>query len=266
MFLQETELASLSADELRQFLLCLIEEISKFANTTEILVAARDAWYRYRAEYRHADPAAPSLPAAHAAQVQLFPGTARPSPTPAHALSPTRMSPVGLAQPYHSPGQRGLKLRLEHACQAQSCDDPACLLCQHNPIRRCTTNLREPPYTYTVDEIIHSPCGATLQVVLVDANGQEVSDVGMLSCSILITLVDDRRYRDLVALPAGPGDMGQVPADVAIDDAILQSSDGVLQLHDHVFRAGAVHDDVLSIHCRMPVPQEVAIPTVGRSH
>jgi hypothetical protein len=68
--------------------------------------------------------------------------------------------------------------------------------------------------------------------VLVDADGQEVSDVGMLlSCSILITLVDDRRYRDLVGIPAGPGDMGQVPADLAIDDAILQSSDGALRLY-----------------------------------
>jgi hypothetical protein len=124
----------------------------------------------------------------------------------------------------------GLRLELRHTCQAQSCGDLACELCRYNPTRRCSTNLRAPPYTYTVGDPIQSPCSAVLHAVLVDMNGNPVekADV-LLGYSFLIAAVDDRRYQELKATPGGlqgPRQLERHIVHPAVDDAILQSGDG----------------------------------------
>ena len=245
--LQDTELACLSAEELRQFLSLLVEEISRYARAEDILVAARDAWLRYRAAHTPDDAAAPALAGGQLPALGAAAGA---------IAARGRAPPAALAAPLQlQPGER-LRLRLEHNCQAQSCSDPTCMLCQHNPTRRCTINLREPPYTYTVDEVIHSPCGATLQAVLVDEAGLEVKDFeGILGYSILITLVDDRKYQELLATmggapPAGPQDMGQVTADAFVDEATLIMGDGAHMRTRCKLRSGAAR---LCGHGRAPI-------------
>jgi hypothetical protein len=235
--LQGTELASLSAEDLLDFLRWFIAEISQILPPGQIYLATRNAWLNYEKK-RHAAP----QPAATGWRITP------PSTSPQRAMSPGRTPlspPIAAATPDEDPAiaatqlqgqaalEAGMRLQLRHSCQAQSCGDAACEMCRYNPTRRCSTNLREPPYTYTVGEAIHSPCGAVLQVVLVDADGNLVQQADMLlGYSILITVVDDRRYQELEGVSgASQGQrMGQQIAHPAVDDAILQTGDGVAPL------------------------------------
>ncbi len=48
---------------------------------------------------------------------------------------------------------------------AAGCLDPQCMLCQHNPQRRCLINFDR---KYLVHDILKAKCGATIRVELVD--------------------------------------------------------------------------------------------------
>lgn len=54
------------------------------------------------------------------------------------------------------------------ACRSTGCGDLGCLLCQYNPSRLCTRNLKQ---KYLIDDHLKAKCGAALRVELVDDSG-----------------------------------------------------------------------------------------------
>ena len=60
---------------------------------------------------------------------------------------------------------RQLRLLVTHQCVSSGCSDVGCMLCQYNPNRTCTRNLRP---KYLIDDGLLAKCGAPLQVMLVD--------------------------------------------------------------------------------------------------
>ena len=243
---QEHELDKLDVNQLRQFLNLFIHELANALDAQIIFDAATTAWERFEASAGSvatlpgpsggpaaagaaAQPAPPQLQAAHF-DAAVAAATQHAGAGASAAAAPPPVQPLAAAPP--APTQ--YQLRFSHNCQAQSCSDPNCPLCQHNPIRRCHTNLREAPHTYTVDEVIHAPCGAMLQIGLYDSAGVLVTEVPreLRECTLLLAVVDDRRYRDTFHGATGPdsvaaGSREQTMAPIGADRfLILQGTDG----------------------------------------
>jgi hypothetical protein len=220
---QEEELDRLDVQQLRTFLNYFIRQLATRLPGPDLFEAACAAWVQFEsADAPEGSPpipfgAFPAQPAAAAqpagpAQLALQPAAA-PQAHPAAAAGPGPFSafasPSGAprasaaaasaaVQPAAAPAATPYYLRLSHNCQAQSCSDPTCLLCQHNPVKRCRANLREDPHTYTVDEVVTSPCGAMLQISLCDAQGVPAEIPAELQgLMLMLAAIDDRRYREM---------------------------------------------------------------------
>ncbi|KAG2502074.1 hypothetical protein HYH03_000567 [Edaphochlamys debaryana] len=63
---------------------------------------------------------------------------------------------------------RNLRLVIRHDCQSTGCGETGCVLCQYNPSRLCTRNVKS---KYLIDDHLRAKCGAPLRVELVDDTG-----------------------------------------------------------------------------------------------
>jgi hypothetical protein len=83
------------------------------------------------------------------------------------ALPPPDYSGVALEH-------RDLQLVFRHDCLSLGCLDAQCVLCEHNPHRRCSVNFSP---KYLVNDILKAKCEAPIRVELIDrATGQPVSE------------------------------------------------------------------------------------------
>ena len=121
---------------------------------------------------------------------------------------------------------------LRHDCQSSGCGDAGCGLCQFNPSRVCTRNLKQ---KYLIDDALRAKCGAPLRVELVDAagrrrrleNGGSGGGGGGGGGSVLprgarleACVLNGERYRELCPDGVGGGAAGPLPA-AALASCIL---------------------------------------------
>lgn len=70
--------------------------------------------------------------------------------------------------------QRDLQLVFRHDCLSLGCLDAQCVLCEHNPHRRCSVNFSP---KYLVNDVLKAKCDAPIRVELIDrTTGQPISD------------------------------------------------------------------------------------------
>lgn len=59
-------------------------------------------------------------------------------------------------------------------CRSLGCLDPQCVLCEHNPHRRCNVNFAP---KYLVNDVLKAKCEAPIRVEIIDrATGVPVGD------------------------------------------------------------------------------------------
>ena len=86
---------------------------------------------------------------------------------------------------------RDLQLVFRHDCQSLGCLDSQCVLCEHNPHRRCTVNFAQ---KYLVHDILRAKCDAPIRVEVIDRNtGQPVGD-NLPSLSLELCILDGNQY------------------------------------------------------------------------
>ena len=206
--MQDVHLEVLDADQLRRFVRLLLQLLGEHLGHQGTHDLAADAWALFLpAQGGDEGDAAAAAPAA-----------AQPQPAPAAAAAAA--APV---EPQYC-------LAFSHVCQAQACGNLECVLCKHNPQKRCAGNLRPAPdHTYTVDDIICPACGAVLQVRLTDADGQPLGALPpeLHGAELVLGLVDDRKFRDSQQGGAGPlaaaaASMAQHAAPEEVDDYIVR--------------------------------------------
>ena len=88
-----------------------------------------------------------------------------------------------LGQAHTKPEKSQLRLVREskHACCCRSlgCLDPQCVLCEHNPHRRCNVNFAP---KYLVNDVLKAKCDAPIRVEIIDRQtgvplGEDIADV-----------------------------------------------------------------------------------------
>jgi hypothetical protein len=94
---------------------------------------------------------------------------------------------------------RDLQLVFRHDCLSLGCLDPQCVLCEHNPHRRCNVNFAP---KYLVNDILKAKCEAPIRVEIIDRAtgvpvGEEIPDVQLEMC-----ILDGNAY-DAKCLEAG---------------------------------------------------------------
>ncbi|KDD74797.1 hypothetical protein H632_c1067p1, partial [Helicosporidium sp. ATCC 50920] len=94
------------------------------------------------------------------------------------ALPPPDYSGLSLAH-------RDLQLVFRHDCLSLGCLDAQCVLCEHNPHRRCCVNFSS---KYLVNDVLKAKCEAPIRVEVIDrATGQPVGDaLGELTLELCI--------------------------------------------------------------------------------
>ena len=75
-------------------------------------------------------------------------------------------------------------------CRSLGCLDPQCVLCEHNPHRRCNVNFAP---KYLVNDILKAKCEAPIRVEIIDRGtgvplGEDIPDV-QLEVSINLPFV-----------------------------------------------------------------------------
>ena len=141
-------------------------------------------------------------------------------------------SPAAADQSARGGGAAALRLVLRHDCQSSGCGDAGCGLCQFNPSRVCTRNLKQ---KYLIDDALRAKCGAPLRVELVDAagrrrrleNGGSGGGGGGGGGSVLprgarleACVLNGERYRELCPDGVGGGAVGPLSA-AALASCIL---------------------------------------------
>jgi hypothetical protein len=87
---------------------------------------------------------------------------------------------TGMVQPTCLLTRRQLTARCNRACnRSLGCLDPQCVLCEHNPHRRCNVNFAP---KYLVNDILKAKCEAPIRVEIIDRAtgvpvGEEIPDV-----------------------------------------------------------------------------------------
>ncbi|KAK9846825.1 hypothetical protein WJX84_002893 [Apatococcus fuscideae] len=81
---------------------------------------------------------------------------------------------------------RDLQLVFRHDCLSLGCLDPQCVLCEHNPHRRCNVNFAP---KYLVNDVLKAKCDAPIRIEVIDRStgvplGEDIPDVH-LEMSIL---------------------------------------------------------------------------------
>eukprot|EP00891_Asterochloris_glomerata_P008152 jgi/Astpho2/8152/Aster-03085 len=94
---------------------------------------------------------------------------------------------------------RDLQLVFRHDCLSLGCLDPQCVLCEHNPHRRCNVNFAP---KYLVNDILKAKCDAPIRVEIIDRAtgiplGEDIKDVQLEMC-----ILDGNAY-DVKCLEAG---------------------------------------------------------------
>lgn len=70
--------------------------------------------------------------------------------------------------------QRDLQLVFRHDCLSLGCLDAQCVLCEHNPHRRCSVNFSP---KYLVNDVLKAKCDAPIRVELIDrTTGQPIAE------------------------------------------------------------------------------------------
>ena len=64
-------------------------------------------------------------------------------------------------------------------CRSLGCLDPQCVLCEHNPHRRCNVNFAP---KYLVNDVLKAKCDAPIRVEIIDRQtgvplGEDIADV-----------------------------------------------------------------------------------------
>ena len=100
-------------------------------------------------------------------------------------------------------------------CRSLGCLDPQCVLCEHNPHRRCNVNFAP---KYLVNDILKAKCDAPIRVEIIDRAtgiplGEDIKDVqlevrqrlGRLAIVAVQVVVPALRQRSAARGGAGPG-------------------------------------------------------------
>lgn len=86
---------------------------------------------------------------------------------------------------------RELQLVFRHDCQSLGCLDLQCVLCEHNPNRRCSVNFAQ---KYLVNDVLHAKCDAPIRVEIIDrATGQPISE-DLPGFSLELCILDGNMY------------------------------------------------------------------------
>ncbi|BDA44884.1 probable calmodulin-binding protein 60 B at N-terminal half [Coccomyxa sp. Obi] len=94
---------------------------------------------------------------------------------------------------------RDLQLVFRHDCLSLGCLDPQCVLCEHNPHRRCNVNFAP---KYLVNDVLKAKCDAPIRVEIIDRQtgvplGEDIADV-----HLEMAILDGNAY-DAKCLEAG---------------------------------------------------------------
>lgn len=90
-----------------------------------------------------------------------------------------------------TPGTRELQLVFRHDCQSLGCLDPQCVLCEHNPHRRCSVNFAP---KYLVNDVLRAKCDAPIRVEVVDrATGIPIGN-DMPELTLEMFVLDGHQY------------------------------------------------------------------------
>ncbi|GFR43381.1 hypothetical protein Agub_g4453, partial [Astrephomene gubernaculifera] len=90
--------------------------------------------------------------------------------------------------------QRALRLVIRHDCQSTGCGDQACVLCQYNPSRLCTRNVKQ---KYLIDDHLKAKCGAPLRVELVDETGACHTEGLAPGVQLEMHVLNGEKYKEL---------------------------------------------------------------------
>mmetsp|Transcript_10080 Transcript_10080/g.30159 ORF Transcript_10080/g.30159 Transcript_10080/m.30159 type:complete len:698 (+) Transcript_10080:368-2461(+) len=96
-------------------------------------------------------------------------------------------SMAALPAPEYGPAvveNRDLQLVFRHDCLSLGCLDPQCVLCEHNPHRRCNVNFAP---KYLVNDVLKAKCEAPIRVEIIDRAtgvpvGDDIQDVHLEMC------------------------------------------------------------------------------------
>ena len=88
------------------------------------------------------------------------------------------------------------RMDLHGYCRSLGCLDPQCVLCEHNPHRRCNVNFAP---KYLVNDILKAKCEAPIRVEIIDRAtgvplGEDIPDV-QLEVSIIPRIRSSRGIR-----------------------------------------------------------------------
>ncbi|GLI70279.1 hypothetical protein VaNZ11_015212 [Volvox africanus] len=90
--------------------------------------------------------------------------------------------------------QRPLRLVIRHDCQSSGCGDQSCRLCQFNPSRLCTRNLKP---KYLIDDHLKAKCSAQLRVELVDDTGGCHTEGLPTGVKLELQVLNGERYKEI---------------------------------------------------------------------
>ena len=103
---------------------------------------------------------------------------------PAHAV----LCQASACKPHHHH-------RHDDFCRSLGCLDPQCVLCEHNPHRRCNVNFAP---KYLVNDILKAKCEAPIRVEIIDRGtgvplGEDIPDVQLeVSINLFFVQTDSR--------------------------------------------------------------------------
>lgn len=89
---------------------------------------------------------------------------------------------------------RNLRLVIRHDCQSTGCGDMSCVLCQYNPSRLCTRNVKQ---KYLIDDHLKAKCGAPLRVELVDEQGSCHTEGLPPGVQLEMHVLNGEKYKEL---------------------------------------------------------------------
>ncbi|KAG2438687.1 hypothetical protein HXX76_005233 [Chlamydomonas incerta] len=90
--------------------------------------------------------------------------------------------------------QRSLRLVIRHDCQSTGCGDTNCILCQYNPSRLCTRNVKQ---KYLIDDHLKAKCSAPLRVELVDDQGNCHTEGLPQGVQLEMHVLNGEKYKEL---------------------------------------------------------------------
>ncbi|CAL8469005.1 g8546 [Coccomyxa elongata] len=130
-----------------------------------------------------ASAAAPAQPHSHASPQEEQPAGGNAMGLPAYPATPN------LAQPHN--GHRNLELVFVHDCRNHGCNLASCVLCKHNPAKRCTGNFA---HKYWVGDKLLAKCEGSIVVEVIDADTGERMVDEVQGMRIEVCILDGNKY------------------------------------------------------------------------